>query len=78
MDAARGDEIPYWEPPMRMKEHAMETMDSHELCPDGPSEDGAYNFVLEMLARDPIGVAEAVAAWVKGNKPMDPRKGPNQ
>lgn len=72
MDRERGDEIPYGEP-MKIPEN----MDSADLF-DGPSEDDAYNFVMEALARDPIGVAEAVAEWVKDNRPMDPRKGPNQ
>ena len=49
MGRERGDEIPYWEPPMRMKEHAMETMDSHELCPDGPSEEDIRRSVTEWL-----------------------------
>lgn len=49
MDRERGDEIPYWEPPMKMKEHAMETMDSHELCPDGPSEKDIRQWVRDWL-----------------------------
>ena len=72
MDRERGDEIPFGEP-MKIPEH----MDSADLF-DGPSEDDARSFVMEMLERDPIGVAEAVAAWAKENGPMDPRKGPDQ
>lgn len=55
MERERGDEIPYGEPPMRMKEHAMETMDSHELCPDGPSEDDARKWASDWLDAPPDG-----------------------